>query len=122
MLSDRRFKTGRGVSSERSRLTFLTDRLLDLLSCDGERLLRLDCCFRNGDRVASICSMTFGVVSESVPSRSVSDESVSLDTGLFSCRCGVLERLSGSFRAFDGSLSDVSDTGGFSTGGAIVTG
>ena len=66
--------------------------------------------------------MTCGVESDSVPSRSVSDESVSLDTGLAFRRCGVLERLSGSFRAFDGSLSDVSDTGGFSKGGAVVTG
>ena len=82
----------------------------------------MDCFFREGDRDASTCSMTCGAESDSVPSCSVSDESVSLETGLFFCRCGVLERLSGSFFAVEGSLSDVSDTGGCSKGGAAGTG
>ena len=137
VLSERRFNTGRGLSSERV-MASLPDRLLDLLSCDGDRLLRLYFCLcdfdrisstcsmtldvgsRDVDRVSSTCSMALDVESESVPSCSVSDESVSLDTGLFFCRCGVLERSSGSFRFFDCSLSDVSNPGGLSTGAADV--
>ena len=82
----------------------------------------MDCFFREGDRAASTCSMTCCAESDSVPSCSVSDVSVSLETGLFFRRCGVLERSSGSFFSVEGSLSDVSDTGGCSNGGAAGTG